>query len=43
MGADAVARWFGPDRKGSQTYAEAFHAAWADRAGAERPRVRSDQ
>ena len=34
--ADAVARWFGPDRKGVQTYADAFHAAWGDRAGAEK-------
>jgi Flp pilus assembly protein TadD len=33
--ADAVERWFGPDRKGVQTYADAFHAAWGDRAGAE--------
>jgi tetratricopeptide (TPR) repeat protein len=34
--AAAVERWFGPDRKGFQTYAEAFQAAWTDRAGAER-------
>jgi Flp pilus assembly protein TadD len=34
--ADAVERWFGPDRKGVQTYADAFHAAWGDRAGAEK-------
>jgi len=24
----AIADWFGPDRKGFQTYADAFHAAW---------------
>lgn len=34
--ADAVERWFGPDRKGVQTYADAFHAAWGDRADAEK-------
>jgi hypothetical protein len=28
--AKAIERWHGPDRKGFQTYAEAFHAAWAD-------------
>jgi predicted CXXCH cytochrome family protein len=33
--ADAIAHWFGPERKGFQTYAEAFHAAWNDRADAE--------
>jgi tetratricopeptide (TPR) repeat protein len=33
--AAAVTRWFGPKRKGFQTYAEAFHAARADQAGAE--------
>ena len=27
--ADAVERWFGPQRKGFQTYASAFHAAWS--------------
>ncbi len=32
--AEAIERWHGPDRKGFQTYAEAFHAAWADRADA---------
>ncbi len=32
--ADAVESWHGPDRKGFQHYAEAFHAAWADRADA---------
>jgi predicted CXXCH cytochrome family protein len=32
--ADAVERWFGPDRKGLQNYAEAFQASWADRADA---------
>jgi Flp pilus assembly protein TadD len=30
--AAAVERWFGPNRKGYQTYAEAFQAAWSDRA-----------
>jgi tetratricopeptide (TPR) repeat protein len=33
--ADAVERWFGPNRKGFQTYAEAFRAAWTDSADAE--------
>ena len=32
--ADAVDRWFGPDRKGLQTYADAFAAASANRADA---------
>jgi predicted CXXCH cytochrome family protein len=32
--AAAVARWHGPDRKGFQTYAAAFHAAWSDQADA---------
>ena len=32
--ADAVGRWFGPDRKGLQTYADAFAAASANRADA---------
>jgi len=32
--AQAVARWFGPDRKGFQTYAAAFHAAWTEQADA---------
>lgn len=32
--ADAVDRWFGSDRKGFQTYAEAFAAASANRADA---------
>jgi predicted CXXCH cytochrome family protein len=34
--ADAVERWFGPKRKGFQTYAEAFHATWTDRTDAEK-------
>jgi predicted CXXCH cytochrome family protein len=34
--ATAVARWFGPDRKSFQTYAAAFAAAQADRAGADK-------
>lgn len=34
--ASAVERWYGPDRKGLQTYAEAFHAAWSDQPEAER-------
>jgi len=29
--ASAVERWQGPNRKGLQNYAEAFHAAWAAR------------
>jgi len=33
--ADAVARWFGPDRKGFQTYGDAFRAASSGAAGAE--------
>jgi predicted CXXCH cytochrome family protein len=32
--AAAIAQWHGPDRKGWQTYGEAFHAAWTDQAGA---------
>ncbi len=32
--AAAVEGWFGPDRKGFQTYAEAFHAAWTNQADA---------
>ena len=34
--ADAVKRWFGPDREGFQTYAEAFHATWTDQVDAEK-------
>src|SRR5262249_29623708 len=30
----AIERWFGPNRKGFQTFAEAFHAAWASQADA---------
>jgi tetratricopeptide (TPR) repeat protein len=33
--AEAVERWFGPKRKGFQTYADAFHAAQTDQVGAE--------
>ncbi|MCI0467558.1 MAG: hypothetical protein L0Y57_11220 [Beijerinckiaceae bacterium] len=33
--AEAIEHWHGPARKGFQTYAEAFHGAWADRANAE--------
>jgi predicted CXXCH cytochrome family protein len=33
--ADAIEGWHGPDRKGFQTYADAFHAAWEDQADAE--------
>src|SRR4029079_3112939 len=29
--ADAVDRWFGPDRKGFQTYTDAFAAAFGQR------------
>ena len=32
--ATAVATWFGPERKGFQTYAAAFESAWADRSDA---------
>ncbi len=32
--AAAVESWFGLDRKGFQTYAAAFHAAWANQADA---------
>jgi predicted CXXCH cytochrome family protein len=32
--AAAVADWFGPDRKGFQNYAEAFHAAWTEQSDA---------
>jgi predicted CXXCH cytochrome family protein len=32
--AAAVETWHGPNRKGLQTYAEAFHAAWTDQADA---------
>ncbi len=32
--AGAVERWFGPNRKGSQSYAEAFHAAWTSQPDA---------
>ncbi len=30
----AVERWYGPDRRGFQSYPEAFHAAWTDQADA---------
>jgi predicted CXXCH cytochrome family protein len=33
--ADAIQSWHGPERKGFQRYAEAFHAAWAGQADAE--------
>jgi Tfp pilus assembly protein PilF len=32
--ASTIEEWYGPDRKGFQTYAEAFHAAWTDQADA---------
>jgi predicted CXXCH cytochrome family protein len=32
--AAAVESWYGPNRKGFQNYAEAFHAAWADQPDA---------
>jgi tetratricopeptide (TPR) repeat protein len=32
--ASAIERWYGPNRKGFQNYAEAFHAAWADQEDA---------
>jgi tetratricopeptide (TPR) repeat protein len=34
--ASALASWHGPNRKGFQNYAEAFHAAWSGRADAAR-------
>jgi predicted CXXCH cytochrome family protein len=30
--ASDVERWYGPTRKGFQNYAEAFHAAWSEKA-----------
>jgi predicted CXXCH cytochrome family protein len=32
--ASTIEQWHGPNRKGFQNYAEAFHASWADRADA---------
>jgi predicted CXXCH cytochrome family protein len=32
--AEAIERWHGPDRKGFQHYAEAFHYAWQDQPDA---------
>ena len=32
--ANAIESWYGPQRKGFQNYAEAFHAAWALQADA---------
>jgi predicted CXXCH cytochrome family protein len=32
--ASAIESWHGPNREGFQNYAEAFHAAWTDRADA---------
>jgi len=34
--AAAIERWHGPNRKGFQNYAEAFHSAWNDQADASR-------
>jgi predicted CXXCH cytochrome family protein len=34
--AATVETWFGPQRKGFQTYAEAFHSAWTEQADAEK-------
>lgn len=34
--AAAVERWHGPDRRGFQNYAEAFHAAWTEQPDAEK-------
>jgi predicted CXXCH cytochrome family protein len=34
--ASAIERWYGPNRKGFQNYAEAFHTAWSDQSDAER-------
>jgi hypothetical protein len=33
--ADAIQSWHGPESKGFQHWAQAFHDAWADRADAE--------
>ncbi len=33
--ADTIESWHGPDRKGFQKYAQAFHAAWTDQTDAE--------
>lgn len=33
--ADAITGWFGPARHGFQTYAAAFHAAWAEQPDAQ--------
>jgi predicted CXXCH cytochrome family protein len=32
--ASAIERWYGPNRKGFQNYAEAFHAAWSEQSDA---------
>jgi predicted CXXCH cytochrome family protein len=32
--AAAIETWYGPNRKGFQSYAEAFHAAWSDQTDA---------
>ena len=32
--ASTIEQWHGPNRKGLQNYAEAFHASWTDRADA---------
>jgi predicted CXXCH cytochrome family protein len=32
--ATAIEAWHGPNRKGFQTYADAFHASWTDQANA---------
>jgi len=32
--ASAIDEWYGPNRKGFQNYAEAFHAAWGDQLDA---------
>ena len=34
--ASAVETWYGPQRKGFQTYAEAFHSAWTGQTDAEK-------
>jgi predicted CXXCH cytochrome family protein len=34
--ASAIERWRGPNRKGFQNYAQAFHAAWSDQSDAEK-------
>jgi tetratricopeptide (TPR) repeat protein len=41
--ASAVERWHGPNRKGLQNYAEAFHAAWTGRGDAMLRKIAADR